>query len=591
MSVYYKKLDLVQNTYYKSINLCNTLTNNSDSYYCKQSLNLVGNQIPSVQTKLESLKNLIGHTRQRRGWFNGIGSIFKTVFGTLDSNDAEYYEKAINQVADNEHTSLNLMKDQVHVIKSTIANFNETISQLKFHETHLNENINKINRFSEMAINSINALETKEIITQHIGLLSYLSNEINEEIDNLINAVLFARKNTLHPMVITPIQLVTELSNNVQFLPKGLKFPVPCNLENAHILFNIINLQVYLKNSNLVFILNLPLTEESYFTLYRLLPLPVPHDESSISYAYVQPSSNYLAISSNHMSYSVIHDINECKSLTNEHFLCKNNILYSTSQNTNCEISLFMKYAKTIPKNCNTKILFGNIEIIHALKFNKWILISSQNKPLTILCDHIKEIIDYNIVGTNLLTLNNTCEAYMNSNRLVPSYVVTTEFHSVIPSLNIVDDDCCKQTKLNFSHEYLQLSPLSLTNINLDSLKFVSHNLDKINKKIEEAEMHPNLIKYPSLYSLLMYVLSAIILLFIFYKIYQCSRFKKTNKNENCIIKITNKICSKSSNEIQPVSNYPSIVSVVEEVNQSDDRRVKHKSHSSLNDQDFNVIN
>jgi hypothetical protein len=38
-----------------------------------------------------------GHVRQRRGALNFVGGISKILFGTLDSNDANYYNEQIKR--------------------------------------------------------------------------------------------------------------------------------------------------------------------------------------------------------------------------------------------------------------------------------------------------------------------------------------------------------------------------------------------------------------------------------------------------------------------------------------------------------------
>nr|CAI5865053.1 unnamed protein product [Callosobruchus analis] len=78
--------------------------------------------------KEKSLRTLMNNSnRVKRGWFNLIGSTFKTIFGTLDQDDAEYYNNAINKVSSNERHLIDLLSQQTQVVKTTITNFNHTI--------------------------------------------------------------------------------------------------------------------------------------------------------------------------------------------------------------------------------------------------------------------------------------------------------------------------------------------------------------------------------------------------------------------------------------------------------------------------------
>lgn len=136
----------------------------------------------------------------------------------------------------------------------TISNFNESINNLKFHEETFNNNFEKLYNFSHTSSTEINKLKLSETVAQHIILLTYLTTETNEQLDNIVNALLFAKRNTLHPSVLSPMQLTTELNSNLHMLKNGINFPVLPILENAHILIDIIKLQVYFLNGKIIYV-------------------------------------------------------------------------------------------------------------------------------------------------------------------------------------------------------------------------------------------------------------------------------------------------------------------------------------------------
>ena len=55
------------------------------------------------------MSRLSSTKRTKRGWFDGIGSVLKTVFGTLDHDDAIYYDDIINKVLQDDKESVNSM--------------------------------------------------------------------------------------------------------------------------------------------------------------------------------------------------------------------------------------------------------------------------------------------------------------------------------------------------------------------------------------------------------------------------------------------------------------------------------------------------
>ncbi|KAH9634892.1 hypothetical protein HF086_017191 [Spodoptera exigua] len=58
------------------------------------------------------------HSRQRRGYFDGIGKLSRTLFGTLDVDFANKYEKDIQNMQLNDNYLLQLMKNQTLVIEA-----------------------------------------------------------------------------------------------------------------------------------------------------------------------------------------------------------------------------------------------------------------------------------------------------------------------------------------------------------------------------------------------------------------------------------------------------------------------------------------
>lgn len=84
---------------------------------------------------------------KKRGLINLVGNIIKGAFGTLDENDAEYYNNAINKVNSNEKHLLDLLKQQVQVAKSTLTNFNNTITNFNHNKVIFNDNLNKLSQF------------------------------------------------------------------------------------------------------------------------------------------------------------------------------------------------------------------------------------------------------------------------------------------------------------------------------------------------------------------------------------------------------------------------------------------------------------
>jgi hypothetical protein len=66
---------------------------------CSQFREAISDRFRHLQTSEDLLREIVGkgygEFRQKRGLMNFIGEISKVLFGTLDANDAEYYDEQI----------------------------------------------------------------------------------------------------------------------------------------------------------------------------------------------------------------------------------------------------------------------------------------------------------------------------------------------------------------------------------------------------------------------------------------------------------------------------------------------------------------
>lgn len=168
------------------------------------------------------------------------------------------------------------MRQQIAITSNAIQNFNASFETLRINEDKLNENIVLFNKFTNETASSLNELRLQQIVTEQISLLSQITNEINQYCDLLIYSITLAKHNILHPQVITPVNLLRELDNIV--LQNGQRLPIPVNYATIHKYFEISKLNVLYVNSMIIFANKIPLVEEPPYTLYEILPLPIPHN-------------------------------------------------------------------------------------------------------------------------------------------------------------------------------------------------------------------------------------------------------------------------------------------------------------------------
>lgn len=121
------------------------------------------------------------------------------------------------------------------------------------------------------------------------------------DIDDASDAILFAKFNILHPTVLSPHQLYSELDKHRNDVPKHNQLPISLSLQNIHELIDISRLVCYYHFNKIVIVIKIPLVLPQLYYLYNIIPLPTPYDISKPdTYILIAPTSPYVAITADH---------------------------------------------------------------------------------------------------------------------------------------------------------------------------------------------------------------------------------------------------------------------------------------------------
>lgn len=554
---------------------------------CKDTINPLEILIQANNLKYESLSHLIAENptdRTKRALEFG-GEILKFFFGTLDADDARKYDDAISTCQHNEHEIFSMMKENIHIVQSTINNFNVSIHKLNNNEIKLNKQIEKLDYIFSENSKTHSRIFNIEKINSIFNVIEGSLLSISNILDTILNSILFAKANILHPYIITPTKLYEELSNSIQS-KRTSEFPVPLTLENIHIIMDLSTLTSYFFNNKLVFVIKIPLINPTKFSIYKNLPLPTPRDEKLFqTYVLIHPSKLYVAVTDDRLSYALLDNILDCKLVNNEYMICPLVSILSTISNPTCETKLLTEVTLSLPEMCDYKLIYGNIDVWQKLNDGRYIYVQSKASKLTMKCNN--EITDYKLQGTGILSLENDCVAYFQTLQFYPSH----KYKSFLPSqlqinYNIIEDDCCKYNIVNESSTFL--SPISLSNIDLESLKLASHKLDNLENQIQQAENQPHIVKYGIYYSALTYLAISSIFAYIFYKIYE--KCFSNCKSASCCIQIYNQCYNERKNSLSTKVNTSIELSDISDETECDRKSIRSLPEIEINKNKNKVV-
>ncbi|KAH9634328.1 hypothetical protein HF086_011588 [Spodoptera exigua] len=508
---------------------------------CRDIFNSIEVLLETNYVKAHSLSHIISKdtaNRFKRALEFG-GEILKFFFGTLDAEDARNYDAAIDACEKNDNEIFRLMKDNIHIVKSSINSFNSTITKLNQNEVKLNSQINKLNQILSLVTTNNDKVLLLTKLNNLVNIIEGSLLTISNFLDTIVNAILFSKANILHPSILSPSKLFHELSLRSSSINNKLDFPVPLTLDNIHTIIDVSKLISYYYNNRIFFILQIPLIYPIKYVVYKIIPLPTPHDNTNPNtFALITPSKSYIALTDDRLHYSLFDNLQQCSNVNNEHMICPLGSVYSSITNPCCETKLLTEVNLSLPSECNSKLIYGDVDIWQTLNNNKWIYVQSKLNKLTVQCDK-SDMKDHPIIGTGILKLTDDCVAFSKTIRLEPSvstnFVITDQLKV---DFDITQDDCCKKDIFNKSIPLL--SPLSLSNINLDSLKHSYNQLDDLENELNKINNESHFVKYSGYYSSLTIVCIILIFLFILYKIYVKCLSRSNSRQNPCCIQIFN---------------------------------------------------
>ncbi|XP_050518951.1 uncharacterized protein LOC126893054 [Diabrotica virgifera virgifera] len=430
--------------------------------------------------------------REKRGLINGIGSIWKSITGNLDSSDGEYFNECTNKITRDEYQIENLLKNQISVTTSVIKSFNATIQKLQIDEETFNNDIKEIRESIMDISDQLKFYQSQIDMLNFCELLMESYSFIKDSLNDIVNAITFARLKILHSSIITPFDLIESLRHISQSLQKN-NLPLSIYTSNLPQYLDIIELQAYQLDTRIVFVLNIPLTDAEQYTLYRLYPIPIMDNRTGL-HSILTTTHKYIARNDDSLLYLTINSLESCKTLRARTKICYNILPYPIDSDAVCEAQL-LKRQERLPRTCQTSVVFAKDYNVQKISMNLWLITVSDPLPITIKCE----------------------------SREVKSEIINTNH---VPNYN--------PHKIHLP----DLKPLKLSKINTENLEIAHHKLNQYSEELDKLINEPFVNKHISWFTILtIIVIVTLVVLYILCKCRSKRRFKigiaNTNDNDH----------------------------------------------------------
>jgi hypothetical protein len=343
---------------FKTINnTFNSTTPSKTNIYKNTLENLLTHTNHIITEAKIKLINIKPNTRNKRGLLDIIGKTSKFLFGTLDSDDGEKFNKAINTLLNNDKILSKQIELQTSLNSHLIDNYNNTISTLNRNQLLMKTNLNNFQDKVNKVFEDVTAFTRARNIIEQILLNCQI---LIRFLDNLENAIMFAKINTLHNSIIS----TSDLKKMLETLSKLYDQNRIPTFKNFISYYQIANTKVSFYDNRIIFSSYIPLLNTINFDYYHLYPIPQANH-------IILPPKPYLIFSPRTYQY----EDKECPSVEGT-FFCDNKLTYSEKD---C-ITSFMQNLKS--NNCQSIPVSISNTIIEPIKKNFILIVP--HKPIKI---------------------------------------------------------------------------------------------------------------------------------------------------------------------------------------------------------------
>ena len=329
---------------------------------CMASVNSTVNQfhrlIPS--TLLPPQRSSIGSSRRfKRGLFDFVGSISKSLFGTATTDDINALKRHMQTLNNNNIKLAKAMAQQDEHLSSFISTVDERFQNVM---SAVTKNHRDAIALSELAHRSMDALDHEfQILSQLILQQTNMSQQLEKELEHIKLGIHDLVKGKLSPFILSPHVLKSSIGQ-VQHIISS-KFP-QFHISNTNPLYfySFGDFIFTRMHSNLYLTLKIPISPFLQpISIYKIYSFPVPVNSSSNHATQLLDTPEYFLKTEDNQHFTTISStqLTQCTGTTT--LLCTFNIALTASASPSCLSAIFFNQKDAVNNMCDFRFLVDHI--------------------------------------------------------------------------------------------------------------------------------------------------------------------------------------------------------------------------------------
>lgn len=363
--------------------------------------------VKSLANEIRKSNRLINNTtrRNKRGFFNGIGSMLRWVTGVTDSEKEEDVDNQLSALHLRTEKMNKMLGTSIKIIQSSSNVIATDISQATEERNKITNRLNLLGEELQNQGRDTRLVQLSEEINRLVALAALEIQEIAHQQRNTLDILNALTAATLPTAILEPEQLLKIYQN----VSRGLQ--LGDQAQNIFTLQQIMEVFTLPVKGSIWVKIKIPLAEPLTYKLYKLYAIPTllgPHLMSAINMP-----EEHVAVNNEHQRYISLTEeqVNKCKNIhsfdENIQLLCSPPNPIEMGIPSTCAARLFQN-KETIPTNCLTHVGQAGPLIYRLRALNTWLVFATTREFVEVACRN-QDITPIEVIGLVKIQLAASC--------------------------------------------------------------------------------------------------------------------------------------------------------------------------------------
>lgn len=432
----------------------------------------------NAETRYEN--DFRGFRRKKRGF---MGTITKSLFGTLSEDEGKFYLEQINTLKTKNIEQLDLNKKHTTIFQETLKVLNNTMQSENIQSIALQTYFDDLSFVLKNATNEAVSVQVSSVLFNKLSeIIHYTSLLIigcREKQRYFFEAITTKSKSF---QLIPPRIFFNELERiSLSVVSQGLVLPISLTRGNLLKFYQITTTEGRIIDNNLIVRFSIPLVESKKFILYKATSAP-RRNVSDEAFNFIVPRNEYIAYDGFDEKFATLtlDEIKNCHRIHSKHFVCKQTFpIMSAHNNGGCEINLLRN--RNISSNCDLRTANLTEEIwVQLQQPNTYLYTLPKSVSITILCSHSRTSLQLH--GTGVIAIAQRCRIKTDHVEIVAFQTMESKIFRGLSVSN--------KFNLNISSEIIKAKEIK--NVEIPDFQLSTDMNDENFKKIAQMNVHLN---------------------------------------------------------------------------------------------------